>query len=354
VEEGGPISEENLGRAGRTRQRRGPVMADVARVAGVSHQTVSRVLNGSDNVREETRDRVLRAVRELDYRRNSMARALVTGRSWTLGVVSFDTTLYGPASTLFGIERAAHAQGYFISTVSVNSLDRESVLDAVERLRGQGVDGILIITPQEAAVEAVLHVPRDMPVVAVEAGPEEAVPVVAVDQVAGAAAATRHLLELGHRTVWHVAGPSDWLEARQRIEGWTTALADAGADAPPLVSGDWSARSGYELGQRLATVHEVTAIFAANDQMALGILRALYEAGREVPRDLSIVGFDDIPEAQFFTPPLTTVRQDFNEVGRQSLMLLLDEMASSTRSSSRVIVPPRLEIRESTAQPRSG
>jgi len=178
------------------------------------------------------------------------------------------------------------------------------------------------------------------------------VPVVAVDQVAGAAAATRHLLELGHHTVWHVAGPSDWLEARQRIEGWTTALEEAGADTPPLLSGDWSARSGYELGRRIATVREVTAIFAANDQMALGILRALYEAGREVPRDLSIVGFDDIPEAQFFTPPLTTVRQDFNEVGRQSLMLLLDEMAASARSSARVIVPARLEVRESTAPPR--
>jgi DNA-binding LacI/PurR family transcriptional regulator len=327
-------------------------MADVARAAGVSHQTVSRVINGADSVRAETRERVLQAMRELDYRPNSLARALVTGRSWTLGVVSFDTTLYGPASTLFGIERAAHAQGYLVSIVSVTSLDRDSVLAAVEQLRGQGVDGILIITPQEAAVEAVLHIPRDMPVVAVEAGPEQAVPVVTVDQVAGAAAATRHLLELGHRTVWHVAGPSDWLEANQRIEGWMTALEEAGADAPPVLSGDWSARSGYELGKRLATVREVTAIFAANDQMALGILRALYEAGREVPRDLSIVGFDDIPEAQFFTPPLTTVRQDFNEVGRQSLMLLLDEIGADTRTSSRVVVPPKLEVRDSTAPPR--
>jgi DNA-binding LacI/PurR family transcriptional regulator len=327
-------------------------MADVARLAGVSHQTVSRVLNGADSVRPETRERVLGAMRELDYRPNWVARALVTGRSRTLGVVSFDTTLYGPASTLFGIERAAHSQGYFVSIVSVTSLDRDSVLGAVAQLHGQGVDGILIITPQEAAVEAVLHIPRDMPVVAVEAGPEEAVPVVAVDQAAGAAAATRHLLELGHRTVWHVAGPSDWLEARQRIDGWMAALQEAGADAPPLLSGDWSARSGYELGRRLATVRDVTAVFAANDQMALGILRALYEAGREVPRDLSIAGFDDIPEAQFFTPPLTTVHQDFNEVGRQSLMLLLDEIAAGRRSSSRVIVPPRLKVRDSTAPPR--
>jgi DNA-binding LacI/PurR family transcriptional regulator len=327
-------------------------MADVARMAGVSHQTVSRVLNGSASVRPETRERVVRAVRELDYRRNSMARGLVTGRSRTLGVVSFDTTLYGPASTLFGIERAAHSEGYFVSIASVTSLDRASVLGAVEHLRDQGVDGVLLITPQETAVEALLHLPRDMPVVAVEAGPDEAVPVVAVDQVAGAATATRHLLELGHRTVWHVAGPSDWLEARQRIEGWTTALEEGGADAPPLLSGDWSAQSGYELGRRLATLRDVTAIFAANDQMALGILRALHESGREVPGEVSVVGFDDIPEARFFTPPLTTVRQDFNEVGRQSLMLLLDEIGAPQRSSDRVVVPPEFKLRESTAAPR--
>jgi DNA-binding LacI/PurR family transcriptional regulator len=327
-------------------------MADVARAAGVSHQTVSRVLNGSASVRPETRERVVRAVRELDYRPNSMARALVTGRSRTLGVVSFDTTLYGPASTLFGIERAAHAEGYFVSIASVTSLDRASVLGAVEQLRSQGVDGVLLITPQETAVEALLHLPRDMPVVAVEAGPDEAVPVVAVDQVAGAVEATRHLLELGHHTVWHVAGPSDWLEARQRIQGWMTALEDAGANVPPLLSGDWSAQSGYELGRRLATVRDVTAIFAANDQMALGILHALHETGREVPRDLSVVGFDDIPEARFFTPPLTTVRQDFNEVGRQSLVLLLDEIGAAQRSSERVVVRPEFKLRQSTAPPR--
>jgi DNA-binding LacI/PurR family transcriptional regulator len=327
-------------------------MADVALAAGVSHQTVSRVINGSDSVRPETRERVLQAMRELDYRPNTVARALVTGRSRMLGVVSFDTTLHGPASTLFGIERAAHAQGYFVSIVSVTSLDRDLVLGAVAQLHGQGVDGILLITPQESAVEAVLDIPRDLPVVAVEAGPEESVPVVMVDQFAGAEAATRHLLELGHRTVWHVAGPPDWLEARQRIDGWMAALEQAGADAPPLLTGDWSARSGYELGRRLASVRDVTAVFAANDQMALGILRAWHESGRDVPGELSIVGFDDIPEAPFFTPPLTTVHQDFNEVGRQSLMLLLDEIGAAERSATRVVVPPRLMIRESTAPPR--
>jgi len=335
----------------RTGRHRAAVMADVARVAGVSHQTVSRVLNDAERVRPETRERVLSAMRELDYRPNPVARALVTGRSRTLGVVSFDTTLYGPASTLFGIERAAHAAGYFVSIVSVTALDRASVLTAVERLRGQGVDGILLITPQEAAAQAVVHVPAGMPVVAVEAGPVEAVPVVAVDQFAGAVAATRHLLELGHRTVWHIAGPADFLEARERIDGWQSALEAAGADVPPVLAGDWSARSGYELGQRLATVSDVTAVFAANDQMALGMLRALHEVGRHVPRDISIVGFDDIPEAQFFIPPLTTVRQDFNEMGRQSLMLLLSEIGASERSSSRVIVEAELMVRSSTAPP---
>jgi DNA-binding LacI/PurR family transcriptional regulator len=327
-------------------------MADVARVAGVSHQTVSRVINDADHVRPETRERVLRAMVELDYRPNPVARALVTGRSRTLGVVSFDTTLYGPASTLFGIERAAHTEGYFVSIVSVTSLDRASVLGAVERLRAQGVDGILIITPQELAAEAVLHVPPDLAVVAVEAGPEEQVPVVAVDQFAGAVAATEHLLALGHRTVWHVAGPSDWLEARQRIDGWAAALEAAGADPPPLLTGDWSARSGYELGRRLATVRDVTAIFAANDQMALGILRAVHEAGREVPRDLSIVGFDDIPEAAYFTPPLTTIRQDFGEMGRLSLHLLLEELEAGTRSLKRLSVPATLVERSSTTARR--
>jgi DNA-binding LacI/PurR family transcriptional regulator len=331
--------------------RRRVVMTDVARAAGVSHQTVSRVLNGSDGVRTETRARVLRAVRELGYRPNSVARALVTGRSRTLGVVSFDTTLYGPGSTLFAIERAAHAAGYFVSVVSVTELDRESVLVAVERLRQQGVDGVLIIVALKDAAEAVLDVPDDLPIVAVEAGPDRATPVVTVDQVSGAAAATRHLLELGHRTVWHVAGPASFVEAGQRVEGWAQALEAARITPPPVVEGDWSARSGYELGRRIATVSGVTAVFAANDQMALGILRAFNEAGLRVPEDISLVGFDDIAEAPYFTPPLTTVRQDFMAVGRASLELLLEEMEAPSRSSSRHVVEPELIVRASTGPP---
>jgi DNA-binding LacI/PurR family transcriptional regulator len=343
-----PSADSSGTRDGR---RRTAVMADVAKLAGVSHQTVSRVINDSTQVRPETRRRVLAAMRELDYRPNPAARALVTGRSRTLGVVSFDTTLYGPASTLFAVEQAAHAAGYFITIVSLLALDRVSVLNAIERLRVQGVDGILVISPQEGAAEALVNLPADVPLVAVEAGPKQSVPVVAVDQFGGAVSATRLLLDLGHRTVWHVAGPRDWLEAQQRVDGWRSALEAAGAEAPQVMTGDWSPRSGYQIGQRLAEETDVTAVFVANDQMALGVLRALHERGRRIPGAVSVVGFDDIPEAQYFTPPLTTVRQDFGEMGRSALRLLLDVMQDGGEPPTRLTVAPELVVRRSTGPP---
>jgi len=335
--------------ANKGQRSRAVVMADVAKLAGVSLQTVSRVINDSPHVRADTRERVQDAMRKLEYRPNPVARALVTGRSRTLGVVSFDTTLYGPASTLFGIERAAHEADYFVSIVSLRSLTRSSVISAVERLRDQGVDGILVIAPQDSATQALLHLPEDVPVVAAEAGPDESVPLVAVDQVAGAQLATAHLLELGHSAVWHISGPVDWLEAQDRMNGWRATLDAAGAPAPPVLIGDWSARSGHALGRELAANPDVTAVFVANDQMALGLLRALHEAGRRIPGDISVVGFDDIPEAEFFTPPLTTVRQNFNEMGRRSLLLLLEQIESGVREARRETVPPELIVRASTA-----
>jgi DNA-binding LacI/PurR family transcriptional regulator len=327
-------------------------MYDVARLAGVSHQTVSRVVNGSAQVRPETRDRVLAAMEKLDYRPNSVARALVTGRSRTLGVVTFDTSLYGPASTLVGVERAAHEEGYFVSVVSLESLERAAVLRAVERLRALGVDGILVIAPHMAAASALWDLPADLPVVAVEAGPEDAVPLVTIDQYRGARLATEHLLSLGHVTVHHIAGPADWFEAQRRVEGWRDALGLVGSRVATPVRGDWSPRAGYELGRELIRDPNVTAVFAANDQMALGLLRVLHEDGRDVPGDISIVGFDDIPEAAYFTPPLTTVRQDFSEMGRRSLHVLLSEIDAGKRSLSRVTVPATLVERSSTAPPR--
>ena len=332
------------------RTKRTAVMRDVAKLAGVSHQTVSRVLNNHANVRPETRDRVIEAMRHLDYQRNTAARALVTRRSQTLGLVTFDTTLVGPASMVYGIEQAARDAGYFVSIVSVRTLEREVVIDAIKRLREQAVEGIIAIAPQDSAVAALSKVPEDIPVVGVGVGQSADVPMVGVDNTTGAAMAVRHLLDLGHRTVAHIAGPSTWPEAQERETGWRRALHDAGIDAPAARPGDWSARSGYEHGHTLAADPRVTALFCANDQMALGALSAIYQVGRRVPQDVSVVGFDDIPEAAYLHPPLTTVRQDFAAVGRQSLELLVEQLASGSRSPKRLLLTPSLVIRASSGR----
>lgn len=324
------------------------VMADVARLAGVSHQTVSRVINGQNSVRGVTRDRVLSAMKKLNYRPNPVARALATGRSRTLGVIAFETTLYGPASVLSAIEQAAHDAGFFVSIAILRSPDGPSLHRAAENLWSQKVEGILVIAPQRDVARAVMQLPNDVPIVAVEAGPEYGVPVVAVDQDAGARQATRHLLDLGHETVWHIAGPENWLEAVQRVNGWRRALEEAGAPIPEPLVGDWSASSGYELGAELARSPEVTAVFVANDPMALGLLRRLHEAGRDIPGSISVVGFDGVPEAAFYTPPLTTIRQNFIELGRSSFELLLNEIETGVRAATHVTIPPELIIRAST------
>ncbi|GAA5064130.1 LacI family DNA-binding transcriptional regulator [Thermocatellispora tengchongensis] len=327
-------------------------MADVARAAGVSHQTVSRVLNDHPNVRPETRTRVLAAIERLGYRRNLLARALATRHSRTLGVVSFDTALYGPAGTVYGIEQAAREAGYFVSIVSLRTIDREGVRDAIDYLAGQSVDGVVVVAPQRSAASALADLPAGIPAVAVEGGHEGDVPVVSVDQVAGARQATAHLLALGHETVWHVSGPADWLEAEGRVEGWRAALAEAGRPAPEPLVGDWSPRSGYEAGRSLARTPGVSAVFVANDQMALGVLRAFTEEGVRVPGRISLVGFDDIPEAAYFSPPLTTVRQDFAAVGRNGIRLLLRMIeAPGQTAGERLVVPPSFVVRASTAPP---
>lgn len=331
----------------------GPAMTDVARLAGVSHQTVSRVLNGHPNVREQTRLRVRAAIAELGYRPNGAARALVTGRSQVIGVVAQNTTLYGPASMLAALEQTAAEEGFAVSVGSVRNLDHRSISAAVERHLSHRVAGIVVIAPVESAGEALEHLPQDVPLVTVDGDPSRPVPLVTVDQVAGARAATQHLLDAGHRTVWHVSGPFDWFDSVGRIDGWREALLAAGVDPPPLMPGDWSAASGYRCGQMLARMPEVTAVFTSNDHLALGVLRALHEFGRRVPHDISVVGFDDVPEAAYFIPPLTTVRPDFDAVARASLQMLLAQIETGTGGAMRQTIAPALVARESVAPPRS-
>ncbi|MET7479947.1 substrate-binding domain-containing protein [Streptomyces sp. NPDC005648] len=338
---------------------RAPVMADVARVAGVSHQTVSRVLNDHPNVRPATRDRVLAAVRELGYRPNAAARTLATRRTRTLGVISFNTTLYGPACMLYGIEQAAREHEYFVTVAAVGTLDRRSVLDAVDRLRAQGVEGIIVIAPQTSAVGALANVPPDVPLVAVGCGTHTALASVAVDNEAGAELATSYLLDLGHRTVHHLVGPRSWLDAQERETGWRNTLDKRGARVTePLAGADWTAGTGYELGQRLAADPEVTAVFCANDHMALGLLRALQQAGLRVPEDISVVGFDDMPETEYFGPSLTSVRQDFDELGRRALRALIEIVGDpdtgipASGDTPHIVIPPSLVVRTSATRPR--
>ncbi|MEV6493665.1 LacI family DNA-binding transcriptional regulator [Actinoplanes sp. NPDC051633] len=322
-------------------------MTDVARLAGVSHQTVSRVLNDHPNVKEQTRLRVRAAIAELGYRPNRAARTLVTGRSQLIGVVTLNSTLFGPASLLTAFEQAAAEAGFAVSVASVVNLDRESVTAAIDRHLDQRVAGVVVIAPTVSAGEGLADVPSGVPLVTIDGDPDQTHALVTVDQVAGARAATRHLLAAGHRTVWHVSGPAQWYDAAGRIEGWRQALTEAGAEVPPLMPADWSAAAGYSAGQMLARMPEVTAVFAANDHLALGLLRALYEKGRRVPGDVSVVGFDDVPEAAYFIPPLTTVRPDFAAVAHAGLELLLAQITEPAALPGRVVIEPQLVERDS-------
>ena len=334
-------------------RRRLPVMADVARLAGVSHQTVSRVLNHHPSVAPDTRRNVETAISQLGYRPNTAARALVTKQTRTFGVVSVDTSHYGPASTLLSIEAAAREADYFVNFVSLRSVDRENMRAAVDHLMRANVDGLIVIAPLTATVEALHGLRTDVPLVRV-AGDESSAAAnsVVVDQEAGARLATRHLLSMGHETVLHVRGPLEWLEADARVRGWLGELMTARVPVPEVLAGDWSPASGYRAGQLVAGRPDVTAVFAANDQMALGLIRGLHDGGRVVPDDVSVVGFDDIPEAGYFLPPLTTVRQDFAEVGRRCIARLRALIAGDAVAPTPP-VQPTLVLRSSTTTPRS-
>jgi DNA-binding LacI/PurR family transcriptional regulator len=326
-------------------------MSDVADVAGVSHQTVSRVLNDFPKVRPATRDRVLAAIEELGYRRNRAARTLVTRRSKAIGVITADMNHFGPANIMLGLESASREAGYSLSLTALPEISAASMRSAVDQLLDQAVEAVVMVVAHQAALTLAQSLHIAVPLVLVE-GDLSATPLTAgVDQIAGARLATTHLLDLGHRSVLHLPGPADWVEAAARQEGWRMALEEHGCPAPALMArGDWSSRSGYESGLAMLQTLRPTAVFAANDQMALGLLRALQVTGLLVPGDVSVVGFDDIPESGYFSPPMTTVRQDFPELGRRTMALVLRVLAGDLEATE-PLVRPQLVVRSSTAAP---
>jgi len=328
-----------------------PRMTDVASFVGVSHQTVSRVLNDSPKVRPATRNRVLAGIEELGYRRNSAARTLATRRSGTIGVITADMNHFGPANTMLGLESASRAAGYSLSLAGLPEISAISLRAAVDQVMDQAVEAVVVIVAHQAALTLAKSLRIGVPLVLVE-GDMTAAPLTAgVDQIAGARLATRHLLDLGHDTVLHLPGPANWLDAAARHQGWRTTLEERNRPIPALMAeGDWSSHSGYEASRAMLRESRPTAIFAANDQMALGLLRALHEAGLRVPDDVSVVGFDDLPESGYFTPPLTTVRQDFEKLGQRTMALVLRVLAGEL-DASEPLVEPLLIVRSSTAAP---
>ncbi|MFF5207402.1 LacI family DNA-binding transcriptional regulator [Streptosporangium sp. NPDC000396] len=339
---------------GRGRGRKAPSMADVARLAGVSAQTVSRVVNNRSNVEETTRDRVLSAMRALGYQPNGAARALATGRFGTIGVICFTLNSHGNVRTLDGIATAALEAGFSINLMGVTGPTNREVREAFTRLNTQAVDGVIIIEAQVLDSPS-LRLPQGVPVVMADGHGGQEYPVVDSDQVTGARLATEHLLERGHATVWHVAGPPDAYSARRRHAAWLETLERAGRPVPQVLFGDWTAESGYRLGRHLARDPEATAVFAANDQMAMGVLRAMHESGRAVPGDVAVVGFDDTPEAAYMWPALTTVRQNFAQVGRACVEVLLDQVRTGTLARGDVqLVPVELVVRSSSDAKAAG
>lgn len=332
------MSDEGAGRR--------PSIRDVARLADVSHQTVSRVINNHPSIRPETRERVLEVMARLQYSPNRAARALVTSRSQTIGILSASSTQYGPASSIAAIEEAARARGYWVSTANIVPQDPESIRAGLAHLTAQSIEGLVVIAPQVRVFRALEAQPLDIPYVTLQSAELDPQHALSVDQIAGARLATRHLIELGHRSIYHLAGPQDWIEAEARMRGFLEEMSAHDIPTTAPILGDWTAEFGYYAGRELLRVRDFTAIFSSNDQMALGLMHAIRAEGLEVPGDVSIVGFDDIPEAAHFWPPLTSVRQDFGELGRRCVDLLLGPLDGVSPAATTIV--PELVVRRSS------
>jgi DNA-binding LacI/PurR family transcriptional regulator len=326
---------------------------DVARLAGVSHQTVSRVLNGLPNVRPATRERVEHAIAQLRYSPSPAARSLVSRRTRTLGLITPAVTDHGPMRIGMHFSIAARAARYSVDTVTTVDDDPGAVRAAIEGLLRRRVDGIALVVMDIGVLELVRTLDLTVPVVAAASSARRSPLLVQIDQYRGARSAVRHLAELGHTRIAHIAGPARAADGVERVRGWRDELAERRLPVVDLVYGDWSAAGGYRIGREM-DLEPGMAVFASNDLTALGLLSALRDRGLSVPGDISIVGFDDIPEAAYLHPPLTTVRQDFAALGELMLQKVLVAVEEDEDTTTDTPLPTHLVVRGSTRAPGGG
>lgn len=327
-------------------------MADVARLAEVSVPTVSRVLSGTVRVSPDKRARVEAAIAEIGFHRSGAARALASGNSEVIAVVTGKTSTYGYAEAIRGVEEEARAAGYSVMITVAESGSEADARQAVAMALNQSIAGVVVLKFDAAGVAVLKHIPPGLPVVALAGARQRGVVQAVLEEARAGEELTNYLLELGHRTVHHVRVPASRREDG-RTTGWRRALRNAGAPIPPMWEATWDPHTGRPIGRELAHCPDVTAVFCGNDEIAMGVIRGLEDEGARVPEDVSVVGFDDHPLAELWSPPLTTVNQDFARLGRRGFTLLMAQIegtATTKYSSERAEVI----IRASAAPPAGG
>jgi LacI family transcriptional regulator len=335
------------------RQKQQVTISQVAKEAGVSLQTVSRVVNNRQEITPETRQHVQEVIKRLGYQPNAIARSLSQRRSDTLGIVISGLEYYGPSHILVGIEQAANQQGLSILLSLIHQPETEGIGSVVNGLLSRQVEGIIWAVPEIGDnrfwFEEVLP-QLTIPVIFLSTQPRDKLNVVEIDNRRGGYLATQHLVERGYRKIGLITGPLTWWAARERRRGWQEALTTANIPFSEfqVVAGDWSAESGERgLHELLEKYPDVQAVFACNDQMALGLMRAAHRLGKRIPEDLAVVGFDDTPESAFYTPTLTTIRQDLNQLGQVAVQMFL-QIREAEQKGEVILLQPQLVVRESS------
>lgn len=332
-----------------------PTLEDVARELGVSHQTVSRVINSHPRVLPQTRARVLAKIELLGYQPNRAARFLANQRSTLVGLVASDSRSYGPAHALLSIQLEAQRHGYTMMTIGLSKCTISEVKKAAQELMANAAQGVIVDLPFEMNRRELYAALGDIPFVGLDIDGGNLFPSFRFDHALGAGAATQHLIDLGHQKISGLLGEPPWRSYKLRKRGWLGALARSRLEPGPSLQTSWTAEGGYEATKRLIqkSFGRFSAIFAANDLIALGAMLALHEQGIRVPEEISVVGFDGMPEAQFFYPSLTTVVIDFDFLAKESLHSLFAAIQRSKNEPIHKIGFPKLIQRKSTGSPRN-